>query len=154
MVGARAAIVDVRPDPGGPLRFPGDKRGVRGHFQCHPLRYHLAMRAQSGDQAADQQLTELGAALHKRIDALAAGMAGRITAEVSFYRDHPAVVPPAELHDSGGSASQAAARLFCHPNTVRHRLRRISAATGRSLSAPRDVAELCLAPDAARQHPG
>jgi hypothetical protein len=56
--------------------------------------------------------------------------------------------------DSGGSASQAAARLFCHPNTVRHRLRRISAATGRSLSAPRDVAELCLALEAARQHPG
>jgi len=56
--------------------------------------------------------------------------------------------------DSGGSASQAAARLFVHPNTVRHRLRRISAATGRSLSAPRDVAELCLALEAARQHPG
>ena len=55
--------------------------------------------------------------------------------------------------DSGGSASQAAARLFVHPNTVRHRLRRISAATGRSLSAPRDVAELCLALEAARQRP-
>ena len=39
-----------------------------------------------------------------------------------------------------------------HPNTVRHRLRRISAATGRSLTAPRDVAELCLALEAARQH--
>jgi len=50
-------------------------------------------------------------------------------------------------------ASQAAARLFVHPNTVRHRLRRISAATGRSLSAPRDVAELCLALEAARQNP-
>jgi DNA-binding PucR family transcriptional regulator len=56
--------------------------------------------------------------------------------------------------DSGGSASQAAARLFVHPNTVRHRLRRISAATGRSLSAPQDVAELCLALEAARQHAG
>jgi len=55
--------------------------------------------------------------------------------------------------DGGGSASQAAARLFVHPNTVRHRLRRISAATGRSLSAPRDVAELCLALEAARQNP-
>ncbi|MGP7997547.1 MAG: PucR family transcriptional regulator [Streptosporangiaceae bacterium] len=55
--------------------------------------------------------------------------------------------------DSGGSASQAAERLFVHPNTVRHRLRRISAATGRSLTAPRDVAELCLALEAARQQP-
>jgi hypothetical protein len=36
-------------------------------------------------------------------------------------------------------------RLICHPNTVRHRLRRIEQRTGRSLSRPRDVAELCLA---------
>jgi hypothetical protein len=34
---------------------------------------------------------------------------------------------------------------FCHPNTVRHRLRRIEKRTGRSLSRPRDVAELRLA---------
>jgi DNA-binding PucR family transcriptional regulator len=34
--------------------------------------------------------------------------------------------------------------LVCHPNTVRHRLRRIEKRTGRSLSSPKDVAELCL----------
>jgi hypothetical protein len=56
--------------------------------------------------------------------------------------------------DCGGSAAQAADRLFCHPNTVRHRLRRISAATGRSLTAPADVTELCLALEAARQQSG
>ena len=39
----------------------------------------------------------------------------------------------------------AAERLFCRPNTVRHRLRRIEKRTGRSLSRPRDVAEPCLA---------
>jgi DNA-binding PucR family transcriptional regulator len=38
----------------------------------------------------------------------------------------------------------AAEVLFCHPNTVRHRLRRIEKLTGRSLTRPRDVAELCL----------
>jgi DNA-binding PucR family transcriptional regulator len=38
-----------------------------------------------------------------------------------------------------------AERLCCHPNTVRYRLRRIEQRTGRSLSRPRDVAELCLA---------
>jgi DNA-binding PucR family transcriptional regulator len=43
------------------------------------------------------------------------------------------------------SVNTAAERLFCHPNTVRHRLRRIEKRTGRSLSRPRDVAELCLA---------
>jgi DNA-binding PucR family transcriptional regulator len=47
--------------------------------------------------------------------------------------------------DNDSSISAAAERLFCHPNTVRHRLRRIEKHTGRSLSRPRDVAELCLA---------
>jgi hypothetical protein len=44
-----------------------------------------------------------------------------------------------------GSANDTAATIFCHPNTVRHRLRRIEELTGRSLSAPKDLAELCLA---------
>jgi PucR C-terminal helix-turn-helix domain/GGDEF-like domain len=47
--------------------------------------------------------------------------------------------------DNEASVRAAAERLFCHPNTVRHRLRRIERHTGRSLSRPRDVAELCLA---------
>ena len=47
--------------------------------------------------------------------------------------------------NSEASVSVVADRLFCHPNTVRHRLRRIEKGTGRSLSRPRDVAELCLA---------
>ncbi|BBZ73889.1 hypothetical protein MPRS_49820 [Mycobacterium paraseoulense] len=55
--------------------------------------------------------------------------------------------------DSGGSASDAASKIFCHPNTVRHRLRRIEELTGRSLSRPRDVAELCLVFEAERRLP-
>jgi sugar diacid utilization regulator len=47
--------------------------------------------------------------------------------------------------DTHSSVNTAAERLLCHPNTVRHRLRRIEKRTGRSLSRPRDVAELCLA---------
>jgi hypothetical protein len=46
---------------------------------------------------------------------------------------------------AGGSANDTAAKIYCHPNTVRHRLRRIEELTGRSLSRPKDVAELCLA---------
>ena len=45
----------------------------------------------------------------------------------------------------GGSANDTAAKIFCHPNTVRHRLHRIEELTGRSLSRPTDIAELCLA---------
>jgi sugar diacid utilization regulator len=47
--------------------------------------------------------------------------------------------------ENAGSLRLVAQRLFCHVNTVRHRLRRIEKRTGRSLSRPRDVAELCLA---------
>lgn len=47
--------------------------------------------------------------------------------------------------DRNGSIPDTAADLFCHPNTVRNRLRRIEEHTGRSLSAPRELAELCLA---------
>ena len=47
--------------------------------------------------------------------------------------------------DNGGSADRAAAVLFCHPNTVRYRLRRLEEATGRSLSDPRSAMELGLA---------
>jgi PucR C-terminal helix-turn-helix domain/GGDEF-like domain len=47
--------------------------------------------------------------------------------------------------DNGGSASKTASVLFCHPNTVRHRMRRLEHLTGRSLSDPRAIAELSLA---------
>jgi len=47
--------------------------------------------------------------------------------------------------DKDASVRAAAEVLMCHPNTVRYRLRRIEKCTGRSLSRPTDVAELCLA---------
>lgn len=47
--------------------------------------------------------------------------------------------------DHQGSIPDTAEVLFCHPNTVRNRLHRIEEHTGRSLTAPRDLAELCLA---------
>lgn len=50
----------------------------------------------------------------------------------------------------GGSADNAAEVLFCHPNTVRYRLRRLHEVTGRSLSDPRDLTELTTAAYALR----
>ena len=57
--------------------------------------------------------------------------------------------------DNGGSAARAAGALYCHPNTIRHRLRRLEQRTGRSLSDPRGIAELALAYeiDRRREHP-
>ncbi len=53
----------------------------------------------------------------------------------------------------GGSANDTADRIYCHPNTVRHRLRRIEERTGRSLSDPRQLTELCLALETERRLP-
>jgi DNA-binding PucR family transcriptional regulator len=57
--------------------------------------------------------------------------------------------------DNDGSTRAVGELLFCHPNTVRYRLHRIEQRTGRSLSKPRDVAELCLAFEVQRRlmHP-
>jgi sugar diacid utilization regulator len=52
--------------------------------------------------------------------------------------------------DNDASVRGAAEVLICHPNTVRHRLRRIEKHSGRSLSRPKDVAELCLASEVHR----
>jgi hypothetical protein len=47
--------------------------------------------------------------------------------------------------DTDASVCATADILFCHPNTVRKRLHRIEQRSGRSMSRPRDVTELCLA---------
>jgi DNA-binding PucR family transcriptional regulator len=54
---------------------------------------------------------------------------------------------------AGGSVKDTAAKIYCHPNTVRHRLHRIEELTGRSLSRPTDLAELCLAFEVERRLP-
>jgi DNA-binding PucR family transcriptional regulator len=55
---------------------------------------------------------------------------------------------------SGGSTEETARRMYCHPNTVRLRFRRIAEHTGRSTSEPLGIAELCFALYALRQNPG
>ena len=52
-----------------------------------------------------------------------------------------------------GSAIEAGKHLYCHPNTVRHRLHRIERQTGRSLQDPRSSAELFIALEALRRLP-
>jgi hypothetical protein len=54
---------------------------------------------------------------------------------------------------ANGSATVAGAALYCHPNTVRYRLRRIEAGTGRTLANPGDAAELVTAVRAWRELP-
>ncbi len=47
--------------------------------------------------------------------------------------------------DHGGSAESVARQMYCPPNTVRQRLRKLESCTGRSLADPRAAAELSLA---------
>jgi PucR C-terminal helix-turn-helix domain/GGDEF-like domain len=53
--------------------------------------------------------------------------------------------------ENDASVRATAEMLFCHPNTVRYRLRRIEQHTGRMLCRPKDLAELCLAFEVHRQ---
>ena len=55
----------------------------------------------------------------------------------------------AAWRDNGGSATAAGQQMFCHPNTIRQRLRKLESLTGRSLSDPQATAELFLALHAA-----
>ncbi len=52
-----------------------------------------------------------------------------------------------------GSAIEIGKQLYCHPNTVRRRLRGIERQTGRSLADPRSSAELFVALEAPRRLP-
>ncbi|MGW2276908.1 PucR family transcriptional regulator [Streptomyces sp. NPDC001770] len=47
--------------------------------------------------------------------------------------------------EADGSAQRAAARLYCHRNTVLNRLRRFEQLSGRCLTRPADAVEVCLA---------
>jgi len=56
--------------------------------------------------------------------------------------------------EAGGSAVETGKRIYCHPNTVRYRLRRLQEHTGRSLDDPTGAAELLAAVEALRvMHP-
>jgi DNA-binding PucR family transcriptional regulator len=45
-------------------------------------------------------------------------------------------------HQCGGSLTESGARLYCHPNTVRYRLRKLAEHSGRSIDDPAAIGEL------------
>ncbi len=61
---------------------------------------------------------------------------GRLNALPGRGTHDPARYLPG-LGQAGGSANDTAAKIYCHPNTVRHRLHRIEELTDRSLSRPK-----------------
>lgn len=83
--------------------------------------------------SAPQVMVKLAAPIVGCFDGLAAGERDVLLETFRVWRDND------------GSLREVGEILFCHPNTVRYRLHRIEQRTGRSLTRPRDVAELSLA---------
>ncbi|CAN5348263.1 helix-turn-helix domain-containing protein [soil metagenome] len=57
----------------------------------------------------------------------------------------------AAWRDNGGSTDAIARQMFCHPNTVRLRMRRLESFTGRLFTDPLAAAEVLLALEAVQQ---
>jgi hypothetical protein len=75
---------------------------------------------------------------------LARNVLGEILALPALDRDTFLATLTAWLRASG-SANAAGDAMFVHPNTIRHRLRRVQHYTGRSFDDPNDVADIAAA---------
>jgi PucR C-terminal helix-turn-helix domain/GAF domain/GGDEF-like domain len=130
-VGVSAAFDDLRDTPGAlhvarvMLRGPTDSRSSVAVFDGSIL-------ATAAVSAPEAMIRAVGNALN--------GFAGLADADREMLFETFRV-----WQDNDASVRGAAEVLICHPNTVRQRLRRIENFAGRSLSRPRDVAEICLA---------
>jgi DNA-binding PucR family transcriptional regulator len=114
------------------------------------VRYaRIALTAQSGDDSLvsvfeDEPLTIAAVSSPRVMKQLAAA----IFANFADLEEEDRLVLFSTFRTwaaEGGSINAAAERLYCHPNTVRYRLRRIEERTGKSVGKPLDLAELCLA---------
>lgn len=136
-------------------RSGGTRVGVSSTFDdladtAQALRYaRVAAKARSGD-------TEGVTVFDDSILAVAAVSSPEVSGKLAGIILEPFDDMSAEERDvlfetfrawvrNRGSSADAATQLHCHPNTVRYRLRRIEERSGRSLSVPDELAELCLA---------
>ncbi|MDT0407455.1 MULTISPECIES: PucR family transcriptional regulator [Streptomyces] len=112
----------------------------------------LALRGLTREGVArfdDNPLTVVAAAAPEEAGRVARLVLGPVLALGAAERDR--LLDTVETWFAAGGSAEAAGRLlYCHPNTVRYRLRKVEALTGRSLSAPQAVAELGLAVRAIR----
>ena len=112
--------------------LPPRKAGVRV-FDSSPLAALMVCEPTEGRRLADEVLgAVLGLPPEDRAPLLET---------LNAYLEH------------NGSAERSAEVLYCHPNTVRYRLRRIQELTGRSLSTPYGIAELATAAYALNLNP-
>jgi DNA-binding PucR family transcriptional regulator len=82
---------------------------------------------------------------------MAAAVLGRVLALPAHDRDL-LLDTLAAWYETGGNVNRSADRLYCHRNTVRYRLNRLSALTGRPPTEPYAAAETAIALQAYRLH--
>jgi sugar diacid utilization regulator len=136
-------------------RTAADRVGVSARFDDlreTPQALHFAKMTQLGQPSSDPPVAVFdGTLLATAVLAAPEAMIKSASATLACFGDLPDEEREVLFEtfrvwqDTGASLGACAERLCCHPNTVRYRLQRIEKRTGRSLSRPRDVAELCLA---------
>lgn len=102
-------------------------------------------------QYGDRPLETLVASARETADDIATIVLGRVLALPAGDRDVLLATLTA-WYEAGGNVNRTAERLYCHRNTIRHRLNRLAALTGRSLTEPYGIAETAAALQAYRLH--
>jgi hypothetical protein len=130
---------------------------VFGHLDRAPRAFYLAGVALRSSPHPDSRvrlfaqtpIAVLVAAAPDASAAIAADVLGPVLALPD--QDREALLQTFEVWSAcGGSVAEAGARLFCHPNTVRYRLRKLAELTGHSTDAPGSLSELAVAVEAWR----
>lgn len=128
-----------------------------GHTPVAARLAHIALGtappgAHEVNQYGERPLETLIASAPETAADIAAAVLGRVLALAPADRDALLQTLTA-WYEAGGNINQAAARLYCHRNTIRHRLNRLAALTGRPLTEPYGAAETAVALQAYRLRP-
>ncbi|UKY48248.1 PucR family transcriptional regulator [Streptomyces inhibens] len=126
----------------------------------HPRALHYARLALAGLPAGrpgvarfdDNPLATLVAAAPAEADRVARAVLGKVL-DLPQKERARLIETLERWFAAAGSAAETGRHLYCHANTVRYRLRRVEELTGRSLQAPRTVADFGAALQALRVLP-
>jgi DNA-binding PucR family transcriptional regulator len=102
-------------------------------------------------QYGERPLETLVASAPETSSDMAAAVLGRVLALPAHDRDL-LLETLTTWYETGGNVNHTADRLYCHRNTVRYRLNRLSTLTGRLLAEPYAAAEIAIALQAYRPH--
>jgi hypothetical protein len=102
-------------------------------------------------QYGERPLETLVASAPETSRDMAAAVLGRVLALPAHDRDL-LLETLTTWYETGGNVNHTADRLYCHRNTVRYRLNRLSTLTGRLLAEPYAAAEIAIALQAYRLH--